>query len=152
MIYLIVFSIILVIVILILFAIFYKPQTPESFSNLDKLMEKKDEIKESPMDELLKITKPTFVMFFANWCDHCQRTKPEFNKLRLELEAEAEDDIKVVMIDCDDPVGRKIARDNGVDSFPTFKLFPDGISGRRVIDCKTERNVESWNKFLKKHL
>ena len=146
----------IILLFLILFAIYFPrfydtPPVPESFVDLGKLMEKTDEVKESPIDELNKIKKPTFIMFFANWCHHCQRTKPEFNKLRLEIEAEDED-IKIVMVDCDDPAGKKLASENGVKVFPTFKLFPDGISGRRVIDCKTDRNVDSWNKFLKKHL
>lgn len=146
----------IVLLFLILFAIYFprfydKSPVPESFENLDKLMEKNNEEKESSIDELNKIKKPTFIMFFANWCHHCQRTKPEFNKLKLELEAEDED-IKIALVDCDDPAGKKLASENGVKVFPTFKLFPDGISGRRVIDCKTDRNVDSWNKFLKKHL
>lgn len=146
----------IVLLFLILFAIYfprfyYKSPVPESFENLDQLMEKNNEEKESSVDELNKIKKPTFIMFFANWCHHCQRTKPEFNKLKLELEAE-DKDIKVALVDCDDPAGKKLSSENGVKVFPTFKLFPDGISGRRVIDCKTDRNVDSWNKFLKKHL
>ena len=49
-------------------------------------------------------TTAKFVMFYADWCPHCQTTKPEFAKLKEELEANNNKinnvEVEVVMVDC----------------------------------------------------
>ena len=143
---------------IILFALYFpkkfhqqnSPIIPENFDNFYALMETPSENREKSVEEIIKMKDPTMVMFYANWCGHCQRAKPEFKKLQNELISQGSQ-IKAVLIDFDDPVGKKIARENGVQGFPTFKFYTDGVSGKRVIDYKGNRDVDGWSSFLKKH-
>ncbi len=66
------------------------------------------------------------VLFYADWCGHCKKLKPEWNKAALEVN----DGNKKVMIAVD--VGGKsdeqtaLASKYDVDGYPTIVIFQDG--------------------------
>ncbi|KAK8770854.1 hypothetical protein V5799_012681, partial [Amblyomma americanum] len=67
----------------------------------------------------LKRKKHALVMFYAPWCVHCKRAKPEFQSAAEELK----DDPKVALaaVDCTEHSGICSAYD--VAGYPTFKYF-----------------------------
>ena len=73
------------------------------------------------LEELQAATKEGKVLvdFFATWCGPCRMLGPELEKL-----AEAEPEITVLKVDCDD--FGEIAGAFGVSSIPAMFLLKDG--------------------------
>ncbi|XP_065582725.1 protein disulfide-isomerase A5-like isoform X1 [Artemia franciscana] len=68
---------------------------------------------------ILKRKKHALVMFYAPWCGHCKKAKPEY-KLAAE---NFKDDPKVVFTALDCTLYNTICSDYDVNGFPTFKYF-----------------------------
>ncbi|EKM50584.1 uncharacterized protein PHACADRAFT_263943 [Phanerochaete carnosa HHB-10118-sp] len=62
------------------------------------------------------------VAFVAPWCGHCQRLAPEYSKAALGLYPL----IPTYAVDCDKPKNKPLCAEQGVQGFPTLKLFPRG--------------------------
>lgn len=79
------------------------------------------------------------VFFYANWCGHCQKMKPEWDKLvqkynqTYQLEQYEADEHKDIM------------KKEQIEGFPTIKLYKaDGTSH----EYRGDRSFESLEKFL----
>lgn len=93
---------------------------------------KKVEFFTPPKDGVLR-------MYYADWCGHCKRAKPDFEKLPAK-NAEA--------IDCTQP---EEARRYGVRGFPTYRFFPVASSPPDSDDFEEYtggRDLKSLRKFL----
>ena len=64
--------------------------------------------------------KPTLVQFYANWCDHCAKTRPEVDRASAMLCGDA----NVVRVNVEQH--SKLAEKLGVDGLPTMLLVEDG--------------------------
>jgi len=66
----------------------------------------------------------SLVMFFAPWCGHCKRLKPEFDKAAETL---VKDDppIQLVKVDCTEE-GKDTCSKYEVRGYPTLKIFKNG--------------------------
>jgi len=64
--------------------------------------------------------KPTLVQFYANWCGHCVKTKPEVDKASAALCGDA----NVVRVNVEQH--SKLATQLGVEGLPTMLLVEDG--------------------------
>ena len=62
--------------------------------------------------------KTVFLKFFAPWCGHCKRMKPDWDTLMKEYEDHPS--ILIADVDCIGS-GESICRDQGVQGFPTIK-------------------------------
>ena len=79
-----------------------------------------------------------FVMYFAEWCGHCKRTKPEFQKLMNDYKG----DIKIIMIDAESDENKELVKSQNIGGFPTIRYYPLGINdnfkdyegGRTYVD------------------
>lgn len=88
------------------------------------------QLKPSDFDNIhtykLKNKDCTFVMFYVDWCGHCQRTKPEWNKL-----ARMNGIFDVAAFDCETYKDHltKIRTDapNMIPHFPTLILYKKGV-------------------------
>lgn len=63
------------------------------------------------------------VEFYAPWCGHCQKLKPEYEKLGKICDGL----INVAAVDCD--ADKSIAAEFGVKGFPTIKLLYASSTG-----------------------
>ncbi|KAJ4000340.1 hypothetical protein F5050DRAFT_1563164 [Lentinula boryana] len=72
--------------------------------------------------KVMKANETTMVAFVAPWCGHCQRMAPEYSKAALGLYPL----IPTYAVDCDADANKRLCHDQGVQGFPTIKLYPRG--------------------------
>ena len=58
-------------------------------------------------------------MFYAPWCGHCKKAKPEFTAAAEHFS----DDPKVELAAVDCTTNKQVCTSMGVGSYPTFKYF-----------------------------
>lgn len=74
---------------------------------------------ENNFKPFLKKKKHALVMFYAPWCGHCKRAKPEFNKA-----ADAfKDDPRISLAAVDCTQHKAVCSAHSVKGFPTIKYF-----------------------------
>jgi thiol-disulfide isomerase/thioredoxin len=88
-------------------------------------------------------TQPTFIMYYAEWCGHCKRAKPEFTKLVEEYKG----NIKVIMIDAEAPENADLVKSQNIQGFPTIRYYPSGLSGN-FDEYNNERNYSNFVEYL----
>jgi thiol-disulfide isomerase/thioredoxin len=65
-----------------------------------------------------------FVMYFAEWCGHCKRAKPEFKKLMDQYKG----NVKLLMVDCEAPENKDLVKSQNISGFPTIRYYPAGLN------------------------
>lgn len=89
--------------------------------------------------------KTVFIKFFAPWCGHCKKMKPDWDKLMEEFSG-SETQL-VADVDCTAD-GKPLCDANGVKGFPTLKWGdPSDLQ-----DYKGGRDLKSLKKFATENL
>ncbi len=81
-----------------------------------------------------------FVMYYAEWCGHCKRTMPEFQKLMDNYKG----DIKIVAINSEDNENKELVKSQNIKGYPTIRYYPEGISD----NYKEYENGRTYNDFV----
>lgn len=146
-----------ILLIVILFAIFYPrrryrmsldrgqmlQQYPmmqmENMENMSDMMEP------SPSDDMdpqtiMNSDKPMMIFFYAPWCGHCTRAKPEFQKLMQKAKGRA------FMINCDEH--QDIAKAHDIQGFPTIRFYPNGPRNGNPQEYMGDRNHQNMLEFM----
>ncbi|XP_055305084.1 protein disulfide-isomerase A5-like isoform X2 [Sitodiplosis mosellana] len=89
----------------------------------------------------LKKKKHALVMFYAPWCGHCKRAKPEFDKAADSLKDDPR--IGVAAVDC--TKHNSICSAYSVKGFPTIKYFS---YLKTVREYNGGRTADDFTKFL----
>ena len=84
--------------------------------------------------------KTAFIKFFAPWCGHCKKMKPDWDKL-MEKYADSET-VVVADVDCVG-AGKPLCDKQGVRGFPTVKFG----NPNNLEDYKGGRDFNSLDKF-----
>lgn len=93
------------------------------------------------------INKPYFVAVLADWCGHCQRMKPEWNKFLSLVKNKANKKTgKGIIITASDVTARLI--DINVNGYPALLLYKNG----EIEEYKGGRTVEDFKKYFNKHM
>eukprot|EP00429_Kryptoperidinium_foliaceum_P065280 CAMPEP_0176053942 /NCGR_PEP_ID=MMETSP0120_2-20121206/26835_1 /TAXON_ID=160619 /ORGANISM="Kryptoperidinium foliaceum, Strain CCMP 1326" /LENGTH=210 /DNA_ID=CAMNT_0017387403 /DNA_START=155 /DNA_END=787 /DNA_ORIENTATION=+ len=90
--------------------------------------------------------KTAFIKFFAPWCGHCKKMKPDWDKLMDEFK-DSKTQI-VAEVDCTTDEGKPLCDANGVRGFPTLK-WGDPAS---LEDYQGGRDFDSLKKFADENL
>lgn len=69
-------------------------------------------------------TETTLVMFYAPWCGHCKRLKPEYAHAS-ELLRGSDPAIALAQVDCTE-AGKETCNKFSVSGYPTLKIFKNG--------------------------
>lgn len=97
-------------------------------------------------DRLSYINKqntPEFVFYYANWCGHCTRAKPNWQSM-----PSIENNVSISAVDCDQH--KEEATAMGVKSFPTFLYFPNGrLDPQSKVSYSGPRTLDGWKEFIK---
>jgi thiol-disulfide isomerase/thioredoxin len=119
-------------VLLLLIAILVKPSN-ENFAVNDK----------QPSHQQPKSTLKC-IMFFTEWCGYCKKAKPEWERLRVEMDGKVVADKRIVItgVDCDKD--EATAKRYGINAFPTFKFEIDG----QVLDYSGENTFDGFKRFI----
>jgi len=94
-----------------------------SFGSL-VLAEDTVELTDSSFDGELEEIDTALVMFYAPWCGHCKRLKPEFEKAASVLKAN-DPPITLAKVDCTEG-GQDTCGRFSVSGYPTIKIFRNG--------------------------
>lgn len=121
---------ILIIIILLIVAGYqlYNRNTTESFTN-DKLVPSGHDY--------------NLVMFYADWCPHCQTAKPEFKKAK-ESAKRKYPNCKLTLLDAEK--NQELSQKYEIEGYPTFKLI--GKNGN-VTEFESSPDYEGFMDFLK---
>ena len=79
-----------------------------------------------------------FVMYYADWCGHCQRAKPEFKKLGSTMTI-GERSVKVVMINPDE--NPEAVAGKAIKGYPTIHLYDS--KGKLAQEYSGQRTKEA---------
>ncbi|XP_063200940.1 protein disulfide-isomerase A2 [Chroicocephalus ridibundus] len=86
-------------------------------------------------------TKNVFVKFYAPWCSHCQAMAAAWEELGERYKDR--EDIVIAELDATANELENIT----IHGFPTLHYFPAG-PGRKMVEYKSNRDVETFSKFL----
>lgn len=91
--------------------------------------------------------KPTFALFYAEWCPHCKSVKPDWEKLMQDQEIASKCSIE--MYECSKDEYKELAEKLGIQGYPTFKFFPTGIVNySNNIDYNGGRTLDDFKAFI----
>jgi len=82
------------------------------------------ELTDSGFDSELENHETALVMFYAPWCGHCKRLKPEFEKASKDLLSN-DPPVTLAKIDCTED-GKEACNRFEVRGYPTLKIFRSG--------------------------
>ena len=92
----------------------------------------------------------SFVMFYADWCPHCQNAKPIVAELDEELKENNSKvnnkKVKIIKVNCEEEEG--LAKKYDISGYPTFKL----LTGKDVIEYDGGVDKEQFMNFLSQNL
>ena len=102
-------------------------------------------MEESDIESFQNNDIPSFVIFKAEWCGHCQRVMPEIQK----LQQEKPDGVQIVVIDSDK--SPDLIKEHGIKGFPTIRMYPQGLSNKSTYeDFEGERSLDGFKTFLQR--
>jgi protein disulfide-isomerase A6 len=70
-------------------------------------------------------TEAIFVMYYAEWCGHCKRTMPEFQKLMDSYSGS----VKIIAVNSESEENKSLVQSQNIKGFPTIRYYPSGLSG-----------------------
>eukprot|EP00008_Paramoeba_atlantica_P005139 CAMPEP_0201483964 /NCGR_PEP_ID=MMETSP0151_2-20130828/8161_1 /ASSEMBLY_ACC=CAM_ASM_000257 /TAXON_ID=200890 /ORGANISM="Paramoeba atlantica, Strain 621/1 / CCAP 1560/9" /LENGTH=190 /DNA_ID=CAMNT_0047867367 /DNA_START=30 /DNA_END=602 /DNA_ORIENTATION=- len=95
-------------------------------------------------DETLDSGKHVFVKFFAPWCGHCKRMKPDWDQLM----ADYQDASSVVIAEVDCTEQESLCSDIGVRGYPTIKYWNAGAAKADASDYNGGREFDAMKTFV----
>ena len=93
---------------------------------------------ETTFDKALEKYEHMLVMFYAPWCGHCKKFKPELEKAAAVLRKE-----NLIVAKVDATAEKKLAEKYKVRGYPTVKFFKKGVASDYTAGRK-EQDVINW--------
>jgi len=102
------------------------------------------ELTDSDFDSSLEGMDTALVMFYAPWCGHCKKLKPEFDRASKDLLAN-DPPVTLAKIDCTE-AGKDTCNRFEVRGYPTLKIFRGGELSQ---DYNGPRDAGGITKYMK---
>ena len=99
-------------------------------------------------DEEIKKHDLSAVFFYAPWCGHCKRAKPEWIKAEEILKA---DGIPLFAVNADEAENRPLGSKYGVRGFPTILLFRRSVGFDKPTPYEAGRDSASFVSNIKSY-
>lgn len=91
---------------------------------------------------------PCLVMYYADWCGHCKRAKPQLEAAKGEYKGK----VKIIMLNAEDPENASLLKQEDVQGFPTIRYYKSGMpeAGKKsdYEEYNGERTKEDFLQFL----
>jgi thiol-disulfide isomerase/thioredoxin len=98
---------------------------------------------DNPNADENKRQKAVLAMFYAPWCGHCKKAKPEWEKVMKTNQH------RMTMIDCTTTEGEDIAKKHGISGFPTIRWFQNGLDDvKNYVEYSGDRVAKGFQSFL----
>ena len=98
----------------------------------------------------VKANEVVLGLFYADWCPHCVRFKPEWEKMKSKLNnSSTSSGKKVRMMNVDCEANKALANKYGIDGFPTIKVITLDSGKENVDDYSGERTESAIRQYLK---
>ena len=92
----------------------------------------------------------SFVMFYADWCPHCQNAKPVVKELSEELKENNSKvnnrKVRIIQVNCEEE--QELAKKYDISGYPTFKL----LNGKEIVEYEGGVDKEQFMDFLKENI
>lgn len=105
------------------------------------------ELTSSNFDEMVEKQELSAVFFYAPWCGHCKRAKPEWEKAAQMLSES--DEIPLFAVNADQEENRPLAQRFGVQGFPTITIFRSKDGNLKEIPYKGMREAKDFAEGVK---
>lgn len=99
--------------------------------------------KEKENFEYYANSKPSFTMYYADWCPHCVDAKPHFKKL---MGSSWKGKVALKMVDCEKEP--ELAKREKIEGYPTIKFVKNGEESI----FEGPRTYAGFESFLQKNL
>ena len=87
--------------------------------------------------------QPVFAMYYADWCGHCKRAKPHFEKLMSNYQG----NVQVMPINAEAPEKKALVASQKIQGFPTIRYYPSGMAGN-YTEYTGDRNYSDFVQYL----
>lgn len=82
------------------------------------------------------------MLFYAQWCGHCQSLKPKWDNAKTRFDTSK---VEVLEVNADDASSKALFEEHSVSGFPTIKIIKtDGT----VLDYSGDRSEEDLVQFV----
>ncbi|MFT7815063.1 protein disulfide-isomerase A5-like isoform X2 [Arapaima gigas] len=117
-----------------------QPKAPEvPWSETDSAVH---HLTDNTFDSFLEDHPSTLVMFYAPWCGHCKRMKPEYEEAAQLLNKA--NDSPAVLAAVDATVHKAVGERYKIPGFPTVKYFENGEDKYTLADLRTKDKIIEW--------
>ena len=87
--------------------------------------------------------KGTLALFHADWCGHCKRFMPEFNKFKSGYNG------PVNVVAYNEGQNKDMMQQHGVQGYPTIRYYPNGLTDtQNFMDYEGPRTAQGLEGFV----
>ncbi|KAL8572134.1 hypothetical protein ACOMHN_052931 [Nucella lapillus] len=120
------------------------PTTPPPEPEWSDIVSDVHHLTDATFDDFITTNRRTLVMFYAPWCGHCQRMKPDYMSAATRLKTHVPD---AALAAVDATKFRDLANRFNIKGYPKLKYFEDGAF---KLDYKSGRSTADLMGFFQK--